>query len=180
MAKRHIEIDKAGPTVADVMMPQPHTNSGDESIADARTKLSKSSVKLLVVVDGERFTGTVGRDDLPAEDDGDLASIARDDGPRLAPDDSVEQALELHRTTGAERIPVVDPTASYAGSSASTAAPTTSAPSAGARARRRSPPALARELSPRGSSLSSPRYPERRKPPRSCSSSTLSAAARPR
>ena len=108
MSKRHIDIDKAGPTVADVMMPEPHTNSADEPIAAAREKLAKSSVKLLVVVDGERFAGTVARDDLPAEDgDGTLAAIARADGPRLRPDDPVEAALALHRD-GAERIPVVE------------------------------------------------------------------------
>jgi CBS domain-containing protein len=109
MSRRHIEIDKAGPTVADVMMPEPHTNSADEPIADARAKLAKSSVKLLVVVDGERFTGTVGRDDLPDGDDGTLAAIARDDGPRLAPDDTVERAVSLMQELGAERVPVVDP-----------------------------------------------------------------------
>jgi CIC family chloride channel protein len=109
MSRRHIEIAKAGPTVADVMMPEPHTNSADEPVADARAKLAKSSVKLLVVVDGERFTGTVGRDDLPPEDqDGTLATIARADGPRLAPDDSVEHAIDLIQQSGAERVPVVD------------------------------------------------------------------------
>src|SRR5690349_15623120 len=108
MSKRHIDIDKAGPTVADVMMPTPHTNAADEPIADAREQLAKKSVKLLVVVNGERFAGVVGRDDLPAEDDGTLATIARTDGPRLAPQDSVEHALDLIRESGAERVPVVD------------------------------------------------------------------------
>ena len=108
MSTRHLDIDKAGPTVADVMMPQPHTNSVDESIAAAREKLAKSSVKLLVVVDGERFSGTIGRNDLPAEDgDGTLGTIARSDGPQLRPGDPVEAALQLHRD-GAERIPVVE------------------------------------------------------------------------
>src|SRR3954471_4300363 len=100
MSKRHIDIDKAGPTVADVMMPTPHTNAADQPIADAREQLAKKSVKLLVVVDGERFTGTVGRDDLPAQDGGTLATIARTDGPRLAPEDSVEQALDVIQTSG--------------------------------------------------------------------------------
>jgi CBS domain-containing protein len=107
---RHIEIHSAGPAVADVMASSPHTSSASDSVADARAALSRSSVKLLVVVDGERFAGTVGRDDLPpaGEDGGTLADIARHDGPRLDPADSVERALSLHAQAGAERIPVVD------------------------------------------------------------------------
>jgi CBS domain-containing protein len=105
--KRHIEIDNAGPTVGDVMMREPHTNAASESVADVRATLAKPSVKLLVVVDGARFAGTVTSDDLPDDDDATLAAIARTDGPRLGPDDSVDQALEIHRASGAERIPVV-------------------------------------------------------------------------
>jgi CBS domain-containing protein len=110
MSRRHIEIADAGPTVADVMMSEPHTNAADEPVAAARDKLAKSSVKLLVVVDGDRFTGTVARDDLPPEGDDNeiLAAIARRDRPQLAPGDPVEQALRLHADSGAERIPVVD------------------------------------------------------------------------
>lgn len=108
--RRHIEIDQAGPLVTDVMMAAPHTNAASESIADARAALAKASVKLLVVVDGERFAGVVARGDLPPDghDDGSLADLARLDGPRLDPADSVASALQMHESTGAERIPVVD------------------------------------------------------------------------
>jgi CBS domain-containing protein len=110
VARRHIEIEQAGPRVTDVMMAAPHTNPVSDSIGDARAALSKSSVKLLVLVDGDRFAGTVERSDLPPDGEGSdsLAAIARVDGPRLDPADGVERALDIHRSTGAERIPVVD------------------------------------------------------------------------
>jgi CBS-domain-containing membrane protein len=107
---RHIPIDEAGSLVSDVMMSSPHTNAATESVADARAALTKSSVKLLVVVDGDRFAGTIARDDLPDGTDGTapLTTIARTDGPRLDPADSVAKALEVVRANDAERVPVVD------------------------------------------------------------------------
>ena len=48
-------------TISDVMLRRPKTLPADATVADARTMLDRSSVKLLLLVDGERFAGAVSR-----------------------------------------------------------------------------------------------------------------------
>ncbi len=111
MPTRHIDIEDAGPTVADVMMVEPKTQPAESTIAEARQVLSKSSVKLLLVVDGDRLVGTVTRGDLPESEDGDdaaLGTIANSHHPRVSPDTPTPEALAVFVDTGAERVPVID------------------------------------------------------------------------
>ena len=63
----HIPFDDAGPAVKDVMMLEPRSVGPDTPIAEIRETFSSPSVKLMLVTDGERFLGTVTRDDLPGE-----------------------------------------------------------------------------------------------------------------
>jgi CBS domain-containing protein len=64
-------------------------------------------VKLMLVTDGERFLGTVTRDDLPESGDGPIQPHVRTDTPSLKPDDPVGKALELFSEHELSRIPVV-------------------------------------------------------------------------
>ena len=56
----------------------------------------------MLVTDGERFLGTVGRDDLPESGDGPIEPHVRADTPSLSPDDPVDKALELVQRAGAD------------------------------------------------------------------------------
>jgi CBS domain-containing protein len=103
----HIPFDTAGPAVKDVMMLEPRSVGPATPIAEIRETFSSPSVKLMLVTDGERFLGTLTRDDLPESGDGPIEPHVRADTPSLSPDDPVDKALELFREQGMSRIPVV-------------------------------------------------------------------------
>jgi len=105
----HIPLDEAGgSTVRDVMMREARSVGPATPISEVRETFSSLSVKLMLVTDGERFLGTLGRDDLPADGDGPIEPHVRADRPSLSPDDPVENALALVREQDITRIPVVD------------------------------------------------------------------------
>jgi CBS domain-containing protein len=105
---RHIPIDGAGPAVRDVMLRDPRTVGPDTPVAEVRETFANPSVKVLLVADGERFLGTLGPADLPAEGGGTIAELLHADARRLKPEDAVEDALRIVEETGSVRIPVVD------------------------------------------------------------------------
>ena len=102
---RHIPLDKAGPTVRDVMLAEARTIPADTPVEAVRETFANPRVKLLLVAEGERFLGTLSPADVPAE--GTIAAGVDTETPRLDPQDSVERALELLAHTS--RVPVVDP-----------------------------------------------------------------------
>ena len=105
----HIPVDEAtGSTVRDVMLRDARAVGPATPMSEVRDTFSSPSVKLMLVTDGERFVGTLGRDDLPAEGDGPIEPHVRADRPSLSPDDPVEEALALVREQGMTRIPVVE------------------------------------------------------------------------
>jgi CBS domain-containing protein len=105
----HIPLDEAGgSTVRDVMMREARSVGPATPISEVRETFSSPSVKLMLVTDGERFLGTLGRDDLPAEGDGPIEPHVRSDRPSLSPDDPMEHALALVREQDMTRIPVVE------------------------------------------------------------------------
>jgi CBS-domain-containing membrane protein len=104
----HIPIDEAGPAVQDVMLRDARTVDPGTPVAEVRAMFASPGVKLMLVADGERFLGTVGRDALPEGDEGTIAALVSTDAPRLRPEDPVARALEIVETTGVTRIPVVD------------------------------------------------------------------------
>src|SRR3954451_1344422 len=105
----HIPLDEAtDATVEAVMMREPRSVGPGTPVADVRETFASPSVKLMLVTDGERFLGTLSREDLPAEGDGPIEPHVRGDTQRLGPDDPVEDALKLVREDGMTRIPVVD------------------------------------------------------------------------
>jgi CBS domain-containing protein len=104
----HIPLDEAGGAVRDVMMLEPRSVGPATPIAEVRETFASPSVKLMLVTDGERFVGTLGRDDLPETGDGPIEPHVRADRPSLSPDDPVDKAMRLVREQGITRIPVVD------------------------------------------------------------------------
>src|SRR3954447_11606839 len=103
----HIPLDEAGARVRDVTMHEPRSVGPATPIAHVRETFANPSVKLMLVTDGERFLGTLSREDLPAEGDGPIEPHVRADTPRLSPDDPVDAALALVRENDMTRIPVV-------------------------------------------------------------------------
>jgi|tagenome__1003787_1003787.scaffolds.fasta_scaffold20569882_2 CBS domain-containing protein len=105
----HIPLEQASDSVVrDVMMLEPRSVGPDTPMSEVRDTFASPSVKLMLVTDGDRFLGTLGRDDLPAEGDGPIAPHVRADRPSLAPDDPVERAMELVNEQGMTRIPVAE------------------------------------------------------------------------
>ena len=104
----HIPIAEAGPTVGDVMLREARAIGPETPAAEVRETFANPKVKLLLVTDGERFLGTLSPDDLPAGAEGPVGPHVRADAPRVAPEDTVQHALELLDADGASRLPVVD------------------------------------------------------------------------
>jgi CBS domain-containing protein len=102
---RHIPLSDAGPAVRDVMLAEPRTVSMRTSAAEVRETFAKPSVKLLLVAEGDRFVGTLARDDVP-DGDGTIEAAVDTAAPHVTPDDPVTRALEL--LEHADRVPVVD------------------------------------------------------------------------
>jgi CBS domain-containing protein len=100
---RHIPLDQAGPTVADVMLAEPRTIAKDTPVEAVRETFAKPSVKLLLVTEGERFVGTLAPDALPAS--GTIEPAVATETPVLRPGDGIPRALELLEHTS--RVPVV-------------------------------------------------------------------------
>ena len=104
---QHIPVRAAGPTVRDAMLHAPRTLSTATPVAEARATFANPRVRLLLVVDGERFAGTLTPEDM-RDDAATVGDLARADAPRVAPDDPVDRALEVLERVGGERLPVVD------------------------------------------------------------------------
>ena len=101
---RHIPLEKAGPTVRDVMLAEARTIPVDTPVQEVRETFANPRVHLLLVSDGDRFLGTLKPDDVPAG--GTIAAGVDEHVARLRPDDGIERALELLEHTS--RVPVVD------------------------------------------------------------------------
>ena len=65
-------------------------------------------MKLLLVTDDGRFLGTITRDDLPAEGDGEIGDFVNAEAPRIDPEAPVIAAVDMLEGTGGNRLPVVD------------------------------------------------------------------------
>ena len=103
----HISLEQAGETVKEVMMRGPRAVGPETTLAEVRETFANPGVKLMLVTDGERYLGTLTRDDLPPEGEGPIGPHVRADTPRVGPDDPIDSALTLVRENGMTRIPVV-------------------------------------------------------------------------
>jgi CBS domain-containing protein len=95
-------------TVADVMVRRPKTLPADVTVAEARTALEYEKVKILLLVDGERFAATISA--IPSEAVADEAAVRfADEAPPLVTEDaSVEDALEMLDRRPNGRLVVLD------------------------------------------------------------------------
>jgi CBS domain-containing protein len=95
-------------TLSDVMLAKPKTLPADATVADAREALERASVKMLLLVDGDRFSGAVTAipDDAAPEEP---AVRYRDGSPPSATGGTpVSEALALLDERAHGRIVVLD------------------------------------------------------------------------
>jgi CBS domain-containing protein len=94
-------------TIADVMLDAPKTLPDDVTVADARQALARESVQMLLLVDGDRFSGAVTAipDDAAPEEP---ALRYRGSPPSVASDTPVSESLALLEDRAHGRIVVLD------------------------------------------------------------------------
>lgn len=95
-------------TISDVMLKAPKTLPADVTVADARRALESSSIEMLLLVDGDRFSGAVTGipDDAAPEEP---ALRYREGSPPSATEDTpVSEALALLDDRSHGRIVVLD------------------------------------------------------------------------
>jgi CBS domain-containing protein len=97
-------------TVGEVMLPRPKTLGLDATVADLRRLFENHNIRTALLVDGERFVGTVERDDVPetAGDGQSARSFARDDEERLRPDQWISDVIAQLDASREGRLVVVD------------------------------------------------------------------------
>jgi CBS-domain-containing membrane protein len=109
MGSSFIATAEAGPLVRDVMLRDPNTVSPATTAGEARRIFESPRQKALLVCDGDRYLGAIGRDGLDGADDGaPLAGLVDAAAPTLGPEDGTARIFELVASTGLNRIPVVD------------------------------------------------------------------------
>jgi CBS domain-containing protein len=103
--------DVDGRSAADVMHPTLTTIASDATVGDLRAYFAvSSSRRLAVLVEGERYLGAIGADDLAAVE-ADPAGAARDlvrREPVVSPATPAAAARDLALATPSRRVPVVD------------------------------------------------------------------------
>ena len=95
--------------VADVMLSRPKTLPASATVGDVRAFFENPKVMMAVLVDGDRFRGTIERDGLPpdAADDASALEFAPDP-PTISPDSGVEDALDALEGIESRRLVVLE------------------------------------------------------------------------
>ena len=110
--------DVDGRTAADVMHPTLTATAADATVADLQAYFAvSSSRRLAVLVDDERYLGSIASDEL-AETEADPAGAARElvhREPVVSPDTAAATARDLALASPARRVPVVDETGRLVG-----------------------------------------------------------------
>jgi CBS domain-containing protein len=96
-------------TVGEVMLPHPKTLGLDATVADLRRLFENHNIRTALLVDGERFVGTVERDDVPDDTaSGEPAqSFASYDDVRITPDERVRDVIPQLDASREGRLVVV-------------------------------------------------------------------------
>lgn len=112
-----VTVDEARElTVADVMLTRPKTVPADATVADLRRVLENPHVVSVLLVDGDRYAGSVAReavvDTLPVELAARALAVA---GETIAPDAPMSEALGQLEASGGRRLVAIDPEGRLAG-----------------------------------------------------------------
>ncbi|MBX9387889.1 CBS domain-containing protein [Streptomonospora nanhaiensis] len=102
--------------VKEIMTAPPHTVSPDTSIREAAVDMRDSDIGDVVVTDGGRLVGLVTDRDIVVRCVADGADIdstpvgeaVSGDLTTVAPDDSIDRAIQCMRDKAVRRLPVVD------------------------------------------------------------------------
>jgi Mg/Co/Ni transporter MgtE len=102
--------EAAGLTVADVTHSRFKALPADTTVGEVRAWFSASeSHKLALLVDEDRYVGSLVPEDLSdASDPEELASARAQPGPTVSPDEPAKRGEELALSSGTLRAPVVD------------------------------------------------------------------------
>lgn len=97
-----------GRVVADVMLREPKTLPADATVGQVRELLERPSVQMVLLADGDLFSGAVT--ELPSDaPDGEPAVDFADPSPvSLGPDESAAAAFELAARLPHRRVVVLD------------------------------------------------------------------------
>ena len=104
--------DATGPApthVADAMLTIPTTHAADVTVGAARRAFEDDHVHLLLLVEGDRLVGTLTRDDLRGQPDGEPArTVASTEGRTVPPDAPLDAVRTSMVEAGDRRRAVVD------------------------------------------------------------------------
>jgi CBS domain-containing protein len=90
------------------MLREPKTLSADVTVDEARRALEHSSVKVLLLVDGDRFGGAVTSIPAGADAEGEALAFADDSVVSVRPDTPVAEALERLEERSSGRMIVLE------------------------------------------------------------------------
>jgi CBS domain-containing protein len=109
--------DVADLPVAEVVTVRGKELAADATVAAGRALFGSSSVQLVPVLDGDRYAGSVSRDDLAgAADDAPIAALAHDGPPTTTASTTVREALTaLGPDDGLRLVVLGDDGATYVG-----------------------------------------------------------------
>ncbi len=101
-------------TVADVMTGNPVTLEGDQPVVEAARRMRQADSGNVIVLDNGRVAGIVTDRDITVRvvaDQMDLNTpireVCTDDVETVAPDTSIEQAVQIMRSRAIRRLPVI-------------------------------------------------------------------------
>jgi Mg/Co/Ni transporter MgtE len=101
--------DIEGATAADLMHQRITTLPGSATVGELRAYFAQStSHKLALLVDGERYVGSLSADSLDGAPDSEAAARFADRGETVAPDVPASVARERALAMASSRLPVVD------------------------------------------------------------------------
>jgi predicted transcriptional regulator len=97
-------------TVGEVMVSHPRTLATSATVGDLRRMFENRNVRTALLVDGDRFVGTVERDDVPAAagDDDPARELAHYDDEVIRPDQRVRDVIPQLDGSREGRLVVID------------------------------------------------------------------------
>lgn len=110
MATDHVDpTTEAQRPVREVMISRPKSVQHDAAVADARRAFENQSVRVLMVLDGDRYAGELRREDVPADAAGDApVGPLMAAGEQIAPGAALADAIAALERSGGDRLAVVD------------------------------------------------------------------------